>query len=110
MFYVMGLLLNKFAECGQPPWMIHRWDIFLFWLGSGPFCIQILRGFIAIRYFFQSINILIIDTAVQGNVKCPDHHDFRALPVVYLYSLEVQHPIVAVLKPDAMSTVYRAFV
>ena len=37
-------------------------------------------------YLFQGINVLVIDTAVQGAVKGPDHHDFRALPVVYLHS------------------------
>ena len=61
-------------------------------------------------YLFQGINVLVIDTAVQGAVKGPDHHDFRALPVVYLHSPAVQHPVMVMLELDTVPSVYRAFV
>ena len=63
---VMRLILNKLSKRGAPPRMVHRWDIFLFWLLSRLLRIQILRGRIAFRYFFQSIDLLVIDAAVQG--------------------------------------------
>ena len=81
--------------------MVHRWDIFLFWLLSRLLRIQLLRGRIAFRYFFQSIDLLVIDAAV---------HRFRAIAVVYLQTTVIQHPVMLVLKSDAVSTVYRAFV
>ena len=61
-------------------------------------------------YLFQGINVLVIDTAVQGAVKGPDHHDFRALPVVYRHSPVVQHSVMVMLELDTVPTVYRAFV
>lgn len=107
---VMRLILNKLSKRGAPPRMVHRWDIFLFWLLSRLLRIQILRGRIAFRYFFQSIDLLVIDAAVQGAVKRLDHHRFRAIAVVYLQTTVIQHPVMLVLKSDAVSTVYRAFV
>ena len=61
-------------------------------------------------YLFQGINVLVIDTAVQGAVKGPDHHDFRALPVVYRHSPVVQHPVMTALKLNAVSAIYSPFI
>ena len=72
--------------------------------------IQVLRGFISFRDFIQSIDVLIIDTAVKCPVKGLDHHHFRTLPIVDLHPSAVQHPVMAVPELDTMPTIYRAFV
>ena len=61
-------------------------------------------------YLFQGINVLVIDAAVQGAVKGPDHHYFRTLTVMYLVSPAVQHPVMAALELDAVSAVHRPLI
>ena len=107
---MMGLLLHKFSEYSPSPWMIHGRDIRLLWLLLWLLHVQFLRGFMPLLYLFQGINVLVIDAAVQGAVKGPDHHDFRALTIVYLVSPAVQHPVMAALELDAVPTVYRALI
>ena len=107
---VMGLLPHKFAECGPSPWMVHGRDIRFLWLLLLLLHVQFLRRLMPLFYLFQGIDVLVIDAAVQGTVKGPDYHDFRAFAVVYLVPPAVQHPVMAALELDAVSAVHRPLI
>ena len=104
--HVMRLFLNKFSEGRPSPWMVHGWNIFFLRFGSRLLSIQFLRCFMPLFYFIQNIDIFIIDTAVQGTVKCLNDHHFCTFTVVYLPSAAVQHPVMIVFKLDAVSAIY----
>ena len=107
---MMGLLLNKFAEDGPSPGMVHGRNVFLLWHGLRLCRVKILRGIISLRNLLQGIDISVIDTAVQGTVKSPDHHYFRPLAVMHLQSSAVQHPVVIMLELDTMPAIHGTFV
>ena len=103
---MMWLFLNKFVEDGPSPGMVHGWDVFLLWLWLWLRHIKILRGLISLCNLLQGIDIPVIDTAVQGPVKSPDHHHFRPLTVMHLKPPAVQHPVVVMLELDAVPAIH----
>ena len=86
-FNPMRLRMYKFFESLSPPWMIHWRNIPLFRLWWLIVCIKVFRPGFMLRYFFQGIDIFIVNATEFFSVKCLDYHYFCPFAKMHLHPL-----------------------
>ena len=99
------LRMYKLIEYVPAPRMIHRWHIPFLRLRWCIISIQIFGFGFMLRYLFQSINVLVVDTAELSTVKRLNHHHLCSLAEVYLVAFFIHQFVEALFELNGMTTV-----